>query len=221
MDRFKFPRIFHFPWSESVTSDDVWMDGCDHFGGKEVVVSEKMDGECTTIYSDGYVHARSLNTSPHASRSWVKQLASQVAYKLPANYRLCGENLFAYHSIFYTELPTYFFVFAIFDENNYCLSWDETEKLCKELDLTTVPVIYRGVWSEEYIRSLWQGKGSHPTFVDSGQEPCQAEGYVVRLAEEFSYDDYNKCTGKMVRANHVQTDQQWMFRSVVPNLLRS
>src|SRR5680860_1154948 len=49
--RVKYPRTFHLPWSPGATADDRTMaDPDDAFGGAEVVVTEKVDGECTTLY---------------------------------------------------------------------------------------------------------------------------------------------------------------------------
>jgi hypothetical protein len=40
---YKYPRTFHFPWSNA-TSDDRILDSFDYFLGKQVVVTEKVDG---------------------------------------------------------------------------------------------------------------------------------------------------------------------------------
>lgn len=71
--RIKYPRTLHLPWSLGRTSDDKVLSSMDHFSGREVVVTEKMDGENTTIYSDG-LHARSTTSQRHPSRSWVASL---------------------------------------------------------------------------------------------------------------------------------------------------
>lgn len=231
MKKWKYNRTFHVPWSQSDSSDDAWWTEDDiirNFGGKEVVVTEKQDGENSTIYHGGNCHARSVDSRHHDSRSWIKSLASQIGYSIPKNWRICGENVFAFHSIFYTNLPSYFLVFGIYDENNMCLSWDDTKELCDELGLHTVPVIYRGVWDEKKIRSLWTGKGAFPTFGTQISNPVfpddfvesDAEGYVARIAESFCYDDFQKSCAKYVRANHVQTDSHWMDGPVVQNLLK-
>lgn len=225
--RIKYPRTMNFSWSKSNSSDDVWWKDCKSFEGREVVMTEKLDGECTTIYQNGIVHARSLETTHHPSRSWVKQLAGRIAHQLPPRWRICGENLFAWHSIFYTDLPTYFFVYGIYDQNNNCVSWDQVEEMCEMLDLHTVPVIYQGDWNEELFKQLWIGHGSFPTFGTQVETPkypddfvpCEAEGYVCRLAEQFPYDEFRQSCAKYVRANHVQTSQNWLLRSVLPNLL--
>lgn len=232
MDRTKYPRTMNLPWSGSETSDDVWWNDTSILDGMEVVVTEKLDGECTSIYPDGFVHARSVDSKHHPSRSWIKALASGICGNMSHHWRLCGENMFAWHSIFYTELPTYFFLFGVY-EGRYCLSWSETEDIADMLGIPTAPVIWRGIWDEEYVRNKWKGEGAFPTFgtkVDPGEktpefpddfEPCQAEGYVVRIADTIPYDQFSTFCAKYVRPQHVQTDQFWMQRPVVRNLLQS
>lgn len=221
MERTKYPRTMNMPHSGSNSSDDVWWKDCSRFEGKEIVVTEKLDGECTTIYPDGHVHARSIDTAHHPSRSWIKAFAAEkIAHQISDGTRICGENLFAWHSIFYTKLPSYFFVFGIYNDE-VCVSWDEVRDISLILGLETAPVLYRGVWDEEKIGGLWGGVGEFPTYEDPDlKTPCPAEGYVVRLADEFPYQDFSECCAKYVRAHHVQTDQNWMTRKVIPNLLK-
>lgn len=214
-DRVKYPRTFHLSWSLGATDDDKTHSDADilvMFGGKEVVVTEKLDGENTTIYADGYCHARSMDSAHHVSRGWVKALAARVALDLPTGWRVCGENLFAKHSIGYEALPSYFMVFGIYDENNNALSWDDLVEWCELLGLSTVPVLYRGVWDEKAVRALY------PSASKFGAE---AEGYVVRIAEGYAYEDFVSSMAKFVRANHVRTEGHWMHSSVVPNVLVS
>lgn len=232
MSRVKYPRTMNFAWSESNSSDDVWWKDSTRLAGKQVVVTEKMDGECTSIYPDGHIHARSIDTQHHPSRSWVKQLAGQIAHEIPQGWRICGENVYAYHSIFYTELPSYFLVYGVYDGDR-CLSWADTEEICSLLGLHTVPVIYKGLWDEKTVRELWTGTGAYPTY--EGKDgfgllrpkfpddfsPCVAEGYVVRIADHFQYADFAKSVAKYVRANHVKTDSHWMERAPIPNLLKA
>lgn len=214
-------------WSQSSSSDDVWWKDCQNFENKEIVVTEKLDGECTSIYPDGTVHARSLETSHHPSRSWVKKFAAVFAHEIPEGWRICGENLYAWHSVFYINLPTYFFVYGIYDDRNVCVSWDQTQEMCDLLGLQTVPLIYRGKWDAELVRNQWKGIGKFPTFGTTVEypkypndfSPCDAEGYVVRLTEPFLYEEFKNCCAKFVRVNHVTTNTQWMLRKVIPNLL--
>ena len=205
----KYPRTLHLPWSPGATSDDKILTTTAHFEGKQVIVTEKMDGENCTI-GQNYTHARSLDSPNHPSRDWVKGFASEFQYDIPDGWRLCGENLFAKHSIYYGELPSYFLLFSIWDENNVCLSWSDTVEYARMLGVHTVPVLYKGIWNEDKIAALWDGKSA---LGGTG------EGYVVRLAESFPYSRFSRSLAKFVRPNHVQTDTHWMQEKITPNKL--
>lgn len=207
-NRVKYPRTPHLPWSPGATSDDRILATTAHFDGKQVVVTEKLDGENCTI-GRNYTHARSLDSGPHPSRDWIRALGGRVGPELPDGWRLCGENLFAQHSIAYDELPSYFALFSVWDDTNTCLSWDETETIADMLGLTTVPVLYRGVWDVDKIVAVFDG---HSKFSNG-----PAEGYVVRVAGSFPYSQFANSIAKFVRPHHVQTDVHWMQQSVKPN----
>lgn len=222
MNRFKYPRTPHLPWSEGRSADDTSVIDCDHFGGREVVMSEKIDGEATTMYRD-HIHARSIDSKHHPSRNWVKTLHASMRHYIPEGMRVCGENVYAHHSIYYEGLPSYFLCYGVYDENNVCLSWDDTLAVCEILGLETVPVIYRGPWDEAKIKGLWTGQGAFTTFAleDGKKTPTAAEGYVVRLADSFNYHAFGSSVAKWVRKNHIQTDEHWMAKAVVPNRLKN
>ncbi|MFA6233493.1 MAG: RNA ligase family protein, partial [Bacteroidota bacterium] len=207
----KYPRTPHLPWSPGATNDDRILTDTSHFNGMTVVVSEKLDGENCTI-GQGYTHARSLDSKPHESRSWVKGLAGQVGLELPDGWRLCGENLFAQHSIAYDALPSYFILFSVWDEHNNCLSWDDTEAIAQMLGIHTVPVLYKGPWDDKKIAAVFDGKSK---FSKGGP----AEGYVVRNAAGFSFSSFDRNIAKFVRVGHVQTGTHWMQQKVTPNKL--
>ena len=208
-DRVKYPRTFHLPSSPGASDDDKVLTDLSAFEGREVVVTVKMDGENTTMYPD-YMHARSLDYSPHPSRSWIKGLHAAVGPNIPSGWRICGENLFARHSIEYANLSSYFQLFSVWNDRNECLSWDETVQWAELLDLTTVPVLYRGPWTDDIL---------HMMPAQHLGDTC--EGYVVRLAGSFTYREFVRSVAKYVRAGHVQTDEHWKHQAVVPNGLRT
>lgn len=213
---FKYPRTFHLPWSPGVNRDDQILVSVDYFRGQQVIVTEKLDGENTSMYSDHF-HARSLDSRHHPSRAWVKTLHGGIKHEIPSGWRICGENLYARHSIHYRGLPTYFFVFAVYDATNTCLSWDEATRHAAMLGLQTIPVLYRGPWDEDAVKACWTGR----SVFDAEQE-----GYVVRIAKAFSYDDqhpggFSRFAAKYVRAGHVRTDDHWLRAPLVPNLLKT
>lgn len=203
----KYPRTFHLPWSEAVTSDDKVCSSISQFEGKQIVVTEKMDGENTTLYAD-HLHARSLDSKGGEDRAWVKQFWSQIRNDIPQRWRICGENLWAKHSIHYSNLKSYFYGFSIWDENNVALAWNDTVEFFELLGVSPVPVLYSGEWDEKVIRNLAKNLNVSET-----------EGYVVRLAEPFHYENFNQSVAKFVRKGHVQTDKHWRFQEFVPNSL--
>ncbi len=202
----KYPRTPHLPWSPGASADDIVQGGVASFEGKTVVVTEKRDGENTTLYRD-HSHARSVDSRHHPSRAWVKQLQGQIGHLIPQGWRVCGENLYAAHSISYQDLTSYFEVFSIWNDENFCLNWEDTLEWCALLGLEHVPVLYRGLWDEERIR-------------DFSVDTTRQEGYVVRTESGFSFDRFSDHIAKWVRKGHVTTDEHWMFREVVPNQLR-
>ena len=204
-DYVKYPRTFHVPWSEGATDDDRVTLSMSAFEGKHVIVTQKMDGENTSLYRDK-MHARSIDSAHHPSRDWVKQnIWSRIRYDIPERWRVCGENMYAEHSIRYEDLHDYFLGFSVWNDRNVCLSWDDTLVWFSLLDIVPVPVMYCGVYDEEVIRSLWKNAG---------------EGYVIRNAGEFAYGAFKDNVAKFVRKNHVQTDEHWMYREMRTNTLR-
>lgn len=209
--RVKYPRSYHLPWSPGATKDDRTVPDVSHFEGQQVVVTAKMDGENATLYNDG-LHARSLEYDPHPSRDWLKALHGRIAHEIPESWRICGENLYAKHSIHYAHLDSYFQVFSIWDGLT-CLDWDTTCEYATMLGLTTVPVMYRGEWDAKTIKAL-AGPGAGTFRGDI------LEGYVVRLADSFQYGSFRRSLAKYVRAGHVTTHGHWMRNAVVPNKVR-
>ncbi len=205
----KYPRTHHLPWSPGLTKDDRLIDSVDAFVGKEVVVTVKMDGENTTMYSD-HIHARSVTSEGAPWRTWAKNIWSKVGWQIPEGWRVCAENLQAKHSILYDDLPSYIMMFSIWNDVNVCLSWDDTVEWAELLELETVPVLYRGIWDEDLIRKL---------HCDT-HNGAECEGYVVRLAESFHYRDFKSACGKFVRKDHVNTSRHWRFKKIEYNGLR-
>lgn len=191
-------------WSLGRGNDDKVLQNVDHFNGKQVIVTEKVDGECTTLYAD-YTHARSINSCHHSSRDWVKAFHGRIAHGLPEGWRICGENMYARHSIPYNNLPSYFLGFSVWD-GTFCFDWDSTLYVFDVVGITPVPVLWTGVFDELKLIQL----------ADS-LDPNTQEGYVVRVADSFAYEQFGVSVAKYVRANHVQTDEHWLTQPIVPN----
>jgi len=202
---YKYPRTPHFPWSEGRSDDDIIADV--PFDNMEVVVTRKMDGENFTGFRTGS-HARSPDGQHHPSRNWAKNFWMERAWQLPEGWRISAENCYALHSIAYDNLPGYVLAFAAWDENLVCQSWDDTTTLMELLDIPMVDVLWRGMWNEDIVRGLWND-------VDASMH----EGYVVRTTHAFPIESFKDNVRKFVRANHVQSDEHWMHKAIIPNKL--
>jgi len=101
-------------------------------------------------------------------------------------------------------------VFSVW-EGDTCLSWDDTVLICNELNLKTVPILYKGPFVEDNLeKKFFSGTSSF----GGGQE-----GFVVRLARAFNRAEFSKALAKWVRPNHVQTETHWTQQPIVPNKL--
>ena len=209
----KYPHTPHLPWSPGYDAEeDMVLESTAHWEGMQVVITEKMDGEGTSMYRDNY-HARSTSYAPHPSRSRARAIWGRVRNDIPLGWKICGENVSAKHSIGYDQLSSYFLVFSIWNERSAALSWPDTVTWCQLLGLDTVPVLWHGKWDEERCREI-----------TSGLNLEHQEGIVVRPLWEFMWDRIadpkTGVMGKWVRKGHVTTDEHWMKRPVEWNGLK-
>lgn len=204
----KYPRTYHLPWSENKNKDDKNHSSTVDFNNQNVIVTEKMDGQNTTMYSN-YIHARSIDGRSHESMSWVKNYHRKIAHEIPENFRICGENLFAKHSIKYNNLQNYFLGFSIWEKDT-CLSWQDTLDYFNLLNIVSVPILYEGIFNKSKIHNTWLSKRNWEN----------SEGYIIRISDEFKQKDFSKFVGKYVRKDHIQTNKHWLKQKLEKNILR-
>ena len=208
--KIKYPRTPHLPYSLGYTRDDWVWESDDNFLNKQVVVTTKMDGENTTIYSDGTCHARSLSSTHRSYHSWLLAYIPTIQNCIPDRYRLCGEYLYAKHSIFYDNLESYFLAFCLWNRDNCAITWDEFMEFCNKNNIPHVPVLYEGVYDAKIIKQLAEDT------VANGQE-----GIVVRNRGSFHMSEFKENVAKYVRENHVQTKEHWQYSQITKNLLQN
>jgi hypothetical protein len=207
----KYPKTMHLPSSPGLQNDDRVILTLDHLLGQEVIITKKMDGENTTLYADNF-HARSLDGRHHPSRDWIKGFWGGIRYMIPADLRICGENMYAEHSIRYDDLSTYFYGFSIWNkivDSDFCYDWDATINFFERFGITPVPTLYRGIFTEKVVDNL-----------ANRLDPEKDEGFVVRVTRAFEMREFQSVVAKYVRKGHVQTDEHWMTKAVVPNGLK-
>ncbi|BCB22356.1 RNA ligase family protein [Bosea sp. ANAM02] len=222
----KHPKTWHMPTSPGLGRGDRMLKDLCTFEGERVIMTEKRDGECSSLYRD-HTHARSLDGRHHPSRDWLRAYWSAIRWDIPELWRVVGEGTYARHSIAYADLPSYFEGFGLWNERNFCLSWDETLEWfaligsSAGLSVTPVPVIYDGIYAPEAIEEAWQAYLARDIAQAeaTGRPLQQREGYVIRTAAGFAYRDFRKHVAKWVRPNHVITSEHWMHAEITPNEL--
>lgn len=211
MNYIKHPRIYHLPFSPGIGKDDKIIKNLSQFYNNEIVITLKLDGENTNFYKNGY-HARSFTWTFHPSRTWIEAYYySKLQNIIPEGWRICGENMYAKHSIYYKNLESYFYVHSIWNENNICLSWDETTKFCEKNELSIVPTLYMGNWNIEKLEKLIKQQYYNND---------EIEGFVIRILDKIPYLLYNECVTKWVRKDHVRANEHWRNKKVEKNLLK-
>ena len=204
----KYPRTYHLPFSPEVHSDDKLCDVSDLYRiideQVEVVITEKLDGGACCLKAHAGVMARSHGQETSCSSfNYIKNVHYYPNMQdiIEQNLMICGENMFAIHSIEYTNLQDYFYVFNIVDGNAMqFMNYDSVVDWANTHNMLTVPEVYRGKipslqWLEKFLAVELKkpsGLGGH------------REGFVVRVKSAFPVDDFSKNVFKYVRANHVQ-----------------
>jgi len=201
----KYNRTYHLPWSPGTTSDDRISNSVESLLGTEIVITEKLDGENCGMTDEG-VYARShatFTTSPWSRE--VRQLHKvKVENMLGEGVLLFGENMEGIHSIEYSNLESYFYIFGVRD-NEIWIPWEQVEEYSYLLDIPTVPVLFKGVVNTvKELQEIVEDLVSKPSELGG-----QREGIVVRNAGMFHNDDFADNVMKWVRKGHVQTDEHW------------
>lgn len=174
----------------------------------EITVFEKLDGENTTIYDDGYLHARSIDSSHNYTRDWAKKMASILCHDIPNGFRFVFENVAYYHSIDYTDLETFCYLLSVWDDNNICLSVEETFEYAEILDLATPKLFYSGKFDEDVLKDI-----------SRNLDLSCVEGYVVRNSKSFHFNEFSNNVAKFVREGHVQPGSDHWLKTTYPNKL--
>ena len=201
----KYNRTYHLPWSPGTTSDDRISNSVESLLGIEIVITEKLDGENTGMTDEG-VYARShatFTTSPWSRE--VRQLHKiKVEDYLGEGVFLFGENMEGIHSIEYTNLTSYFYIFGVRD-NEIWIPWEQVEEYSYVLDIPTVPVLFKGIVNTaKELQQIVEDLVSKPSELGG-----QREGIVVRNAGLFHNDDFADNVMKWVRKGHVTTTNHW------------
>ena len=200
----KYNRTYHIKISKGSTSDDRFQYDLSSILGKSIVISEKLDGENNCITNTA-VFSRSHaapTTNPWTTKVW--DIQKIIKHSLNGGVYLYGEGLQGIHSIEYKNLSSYFYLFAVKDEDKW-LSWQEVEDYSYLLDIPTVPILFKGIINtEEELNTLVLKLVSQESKLGGEMEGC-----VIRVADSFDNSEFSKSVLKWVRQSHVKTDKHW------------
>lgn len=153
--------------------------------GIDVVITEKLDGEnCGMTRGGVYARSHAAYTESTWSRE-VRQLHSMIKSSIDPDVFIFGENMEGVHSIEYTNLTSYFYIFGVRD-NNIWIPWESVEEYSYLLDIPTVPVLFKGIInSEKELKQIVEDLVKQPSSLGG-----QREGIVIRNANLFHNDDF-------------------------------
>jgi hypothetical protein len=189
-----------------------------------LVVTEKLDGGNCAFRRSGELYARTH--SHEADKPWFDPLRSLLRERdlcslIPSDsWVVFGEVMTAVHSIEYARVPrSHVFLFGIYDESTeHFLSWPTVEWLAARLQLPTVPVVARDAPTDAAALARFvEAQARRPSALDGITLP---EGFVVRVPGHFHKSRFQDAMAKYVRANHVQTNpdfvRTWKKQNIVP-----
>ena len=200
----KYNRTYHLPFSPGSTNDDRISKSVDSLLNKDIVITEKLDGENCGMIRDGvFARSHAAFTTSAWSRE-VRQIHSLIKNSIDDGVFIFGENMEGIHSIEYSNLKSYFYMFGVRD-NNIWIPWESVEEYSFLLDIPTVPVLFKGIIKDEKeLKQIVEDLVSKPSELGG-----QREGIVIRSAGMFHNDDFSENVMKWVRKGHVQTDEHW------------
>lgn len=238
-DSKKYCRSLHAHISLGTSSDDRFMPSgyVQAFAQKEgLILTEKLDGQ-NNCFSKYGVFARS-HAAP-TEHPWDQPMRDR--WKLIKNdlhdLEIFGENMYGIHSIAYQKLESFFYVFAV-RENDQWLSWEEVKFYAALLDFPVVPEIpittplndflkenkdenkALGLWLLSNLGMTWEESVETEGLLGGcdplTQNPC-SEGFVIRNKDGFKTNngdlpvESNEFDNlfKLVRPSHVKTDIHW------------
>lgn len=214
----KYNRTSHFSWSDGASKNDRIISSVNNLLKISIIITEKLDGSCTSLEHDGCFARTHSGPPTHQSFDGLKALHASVKFKIPKKLQLFGEWLYALHSIKYNKLPGYFLLFAVRDlMTMQWASWEEVELWSEEIQVPTVPILFKGIISSEIeLKNLVKSLMSEPSkFGDI------KEGVVVRAENYFKDEDFSTSVAKFVRKNHVnQNNGHWLYKKIIKNELK-
>lgn len=244
----KYPRTYHIHGSKGcIDKNSVPFPKCE---GTRLIIEEKVDGSCVSVgFLNGemYVHHRNtLATGPEFDlfKRFLKANEEELYCILDERYIMYGEWLYAKHTIFYDDLPSYFLEYDVYDrKESIFLSSDRRFGLFKnssiqqvnqiaswenQVKLTLITYPHNITVTSQNDLSTYISKQQKTNFdligIDVGAEKAYTDltGYAEGFYLKEENDDSVLGRYKLIRAGFVQKileSNHWTKRKLIPNQL--
>lgn len=232
-DFVKYPRTPHLFGSRG-TDDDKHLSAkksLAFISDESLIVEEKLDGTNIGIHftSEGRMvlqnRGHEITTAMHPQydlfKQWVYCKRPILEVILEDRWIMFGEWLYAKHTIYYRQLPHYFFEFDIYDkQTEEFLTFEERTTKLADTGILTVPILHEGALSPEELADLigpsaFDSEFEHP---ETKMIDHLMEGLYLRTESETAVTG----RAKFVRPEFVEKIKQsehWQHQQMVPNVL--
>lgn len=250
----KYPRTPHIEGSRIQKGDKRETIPISFLKNKYVVIEEKVDGaNCAISFEDldlllqsrgHYLTGGQREKHFDLFKTFANEYIVGLYDLLRQKYIMYGEWLFAKHTIFYTDLPSYFLEFDIYDkEFGYFLSTNERQRLLKDYPfIKSVPIIKK----DKFNLSLTELKSliTKSNFIkDNHIEELEKVTKILKLNFEqvkketdnsdlmeglyLKWEEKGEVKGryKLVRESYLQSVEEsnshWLNRPIIPNQFKN
>ena len=251
-DIIKYPRTRHLEGSKLQQGDeDLSQIPFKNIKGKYIVIEEKIDGANTAISFDDngnlllqsrghYLTGGYRERHYNLFKQWATSHRDEFYNVLGSRYILYGEWMYAKHTLYYDNLPHYFFEFDVYDKtNSKFLSTKKRQELLKGLPIVSVPILATGCFNkiEDVLKYIKQSNyisnnsinNLTETAVKLGLdiEQIKLETDLTNLMEGLyiKVEDDNEVLDRLkyVRYSFLQTittsTSSWIDKTIIPNRL--
>lgn len=249
----KYPRTHHLEGSRLQAGDeDLASIPFAALKGRDLVVEEKLDGANSGISFNGegelLLQSRGhfLDGGPREKqfalfKTWANRHRQSLWERLNTRFVLYGEWLYAKHTIFYDQLPHYFFEFDILDtQSGDFLSTDRRRARLDQSPITSVPVLWSGEaksfnklvaligpslyksaqWRERLIEAGVAKKLDIERLKRETEASELMEGLYIKVEEAGRVVARYKYVRASFLAAVMDSGSHWMDRPILPNQLR-
>jgi len=210
--------------------------------GANAAISFNKNGEMLLQSRGHYLTGGYRERHFNLFKQWTYSLYNILWEVLKTRYILYGEWLYAKHTVFYDYLPHYFLEFDILDlEKNQFLSTKKRAEMLAGVPLVSVPVLFAGKIDnyKQMVGLIGKSNYQQPGHLEKLREICAKEkldierslkqtdnsslmeGLYIKIEEGDVVTNRYKYVRASFLTQVLQSEEHWLNRPIIPNLLRS